>query len=442
MTLRHGKIPIATVIDPLHSLSEGHTGHVPDMTAPHDEHHPGTTAAPATLAEILAPFDERRFLDEKWLQEPVAVTGTPGRFRSLLTRGDIDRLLRENGPDEIEVRVMREGETTPAGRYSAVPPGPRGYYRRRMFDPEAVRQAAADGGAVMINFAERRIPALAELAYGLELAFGAETVAHAVATSTGGPALDVHCDVPEVLVLQIEGRRRWRVFPPGRPDPLKGGPVKLRRGMRPQWEGELEPGDLLYLPCGWPHCAGGSGPSLHVSMAVTAPPRVQVLQWFMERAKGHAAFRRRLPVWAGPDAVAAEIRRLATDIRTELEGADVRDYLDWRDQGGRPHPGRCLADGAGGANPDGRLTPESVLRLRIPRRPLVRERPEVRQLEVRAGGLRHLYDPRIAPMIERIATGRRLTARELAATVSATMAAEDALDALGRLLADGFVVEL
>ena len=401
-----------------------------------------TAAAPATLAEVLAPFDERRFLEEKWLREPLAVSGTPGRFRGLLTRGDVDRLLRENGPDELAVRVMRAGETLPARRYAAAPPGPRGDYRRRLIDPEAVRRAAADGGAVMIDYAERRIPALAELAYGLELALGAETVAHAIAALTGGPALDVHCDAPEVLVLQIEGRRRWRVYPPGWPDPLKGGPVKPRKGMRPYWEGDLGPGDLLYLPCGWPHCAGGTEPSLHVAMAVTAPPGVQVLQWLTERAQGRAAFRRRLPVWAGPDAVAAELRRLAADIRTELEDADVRDYLDWRDQAGRPHPGRCLADGAGGAVPDGRLTPESVLRLRIPRRPLVRERPERRQLEVRAGGRRHTYDPRIAPMIELLATGRRLTARELAAAVAPAMAAEDALDAVGRLLADGFVVEL
>ena len=400
------------------------------------------SAAPATLAEVLAPFDERRFLDEKWLKEPLAVTGTPGRFRGLLTFSDVDRLLRENGPDEIEVRVMREGEMLPTRRYSATPPGPRGYYRRRLIDPEAVRRAAAGGGAVMLNFAERRIPALAELAYGLELAFGSETVANVVATPTGGPALDVHCDAPEVIVLQIEGRRGWRVYPPGRPDPLKGGPVQLRPGTRPHWEGDLGPGDLLYLPCGWPHCAGGSGASLHVAMAVTAPPGVQVLQWLVERTQGRAAFRRRLPVWAGPDAAAAELRRLAADIQTELEHADVRDYLDWRDQAGRPHPGRCLADGAGGTCPGGRLTPESVLRLRIPRRPLVRDRPELGQLEVRAGGRRHMYDPRIAPMIELLATGRRLTARQLATTVSAAMAAEDALDALGRLLADGFAVEL
>ena len=412
------------------------------MTAPHNEHNPSAAAAPATLAEILAPFNERRFLDEKWLKEPLAVTGTPGRFRGLLTRGDVDRLLRENGPDEMAVRIMRAGEALPTRTYSAVLPGPRGDYRRRMIDPEAVRRAAANGGAVMIDFAERRIPALADLAYGLELALGAETVAHAVAAPTGGPALDVHCDAPEVLALQIEGRRRWRVYPPGWPDPLKGGPVKLRRGMRPHWEGELGPGDLLYVPCGWPHCAGGAEPSLHVAMAVTAPPGVQVLQWLVERTQGRAAFRRRLPVWAGPDAVAVELRRLAADIQTELEHADVRDYLDWRDQAGRPHPGRCLADGAGGACPDGRLTPESVLRLRIPRRPLVRKHPENGQIEVRAGGRRHTYDSRIAPMIELLATGHRLTARELAATASAAMAAEDALDALGRLLADGFVVEL
>ena len=216
----------------------------------------------------------------------------------------------------------------------------------------------------------------------------------------------------------------------------------LREGMRPQWEGELGPGDLLYLPCGWPHCAEGSEPSLHVAMAVTAPPGVQVLQWLVERTKGRAAFRRRLPVWAGPDAVAAELRRIAADVQTELEHADVRDFLDWRDQGGRPRPGRCLAGGAGGPGPDGRPSPESVLRMRVPRRPLVREHPDRRELEVRAGGGRHIYDSRLAPMIELIATGRRLTARELTAAVADALDAEDALDALGHLLADGFVVEL
>src|SRR6266496_5905184 len=66
-----------------------------------------------------------------------------------------------------------------------------------------------------------------------------------------------HYDVHDVFVLQVAGRKRWRVHEPVLADPLGDQPWEQRRGAvaaqaseAPVLDELLEPGDALYLPRG------------------------------------------------------------------------------------------------------------------------------------------------------------------------------------------------
>lgn len=67
----------------------------------------------------------------------------------------------------------------------------------------------------------------------------------------GGAGLGPHHDETEIFTLQIEGRKRWRLFhqvptpDPGFPDPSTLG--------APAYDFLLEAGDALYHPRGWIH---------------------------------------------------------------------------------------------------------------------------------------------------------------------------------------------
>jgi 50S ribosomal protein L16 3-hydroxylase len=77
-----------------------------------------------------------------------------------------------------------------------------------------------------------------------------------VSWASDGGGVGPHTDSYDVFLLQVQGRRRWRVAPPegaGEPELIAGLPLKILRRFRPVHDWVLEPGDMLYLPPGWGH---------------------------------------------------------------------------------------------------------------------------------------------------------------------------------------------
>src|SRR5208283_1139855 len=81
-----------------------------------------------------------------------------------------------------------------------------------------------------------------------------------------------HYDTHEVFVVQVGGRKRWRIYEPPIVLPHRSQPF-VRAGYAPPaplLECELCPGDLLYLPRGYVHSATTSeGYSAHVTIGLT-----------------------------------------------------------------------------------------------------------------------------------------------------------------------------
>jgi ribosomal protein L16 Arg81 hydroxylase len=86
----------------------------------------------------------------------------------------------------------------------------------------------------------------------------------------------------DVFVLQLDGVKDWTVYHvpvvapfnehmvgrPGSDDPT--GLVGFNGA--PHWQGQLVPGDLLYIPRGWVHEArtGPDGPSMHLTITANS----------------------------------------------------------------------------------------------------------------------------------------------------------------------------
>lgn len=62
-----------------------------------------------------------------------------------------------------------------------------------------------------------------------------------------------HVDSYDVFLLQVAGRRRWRVSFGGSTALREHVPLKMLARFEPQQAWLLEPGDMLYLPPGWAH---------------------------------------------------------------------------------------------------------------------------------------------------------------------------------------------
>ena len=118
----------------------------------------------------------------------------------------------------------------------------------------------------------------------LESEFGCMVGSNAYLTPQGSQGFAPHYDDVDVLVLQLEGRKRWRVRPPLRKGdalPRASSRDFSEEEVREESEGSMDvtlgPGDVLYLPRGWIHQAetadglagatGKGGHSLHLTVS-------------------------------------------------------------------------------------------------------------------------------------------------------------------------------
>ena len=74
-----------------------------------------------------------------------------------------------------------------------------------------------------------------------------------VSWASDGGGVGPHLDAYDVFLLQVQGRRRWRVGRAKQPQWVADAPLKRLANFEPEQEWVLEPGDMLYLPPNWGH---------------------------------------------------------------------------------------------------------------------------------------------------------------------------------------------
>ncbi len=129
-----------------------------------------------------------------------------------------------------------------------------------------------------------------------------------------GGGVGPHIDSYDVFLLQVEGRRRWRVGRVARPRLRDDVPLKMLAGFAPRDEWLLEAGDMLYLPPGWGHDGVAVGACITASIGFRAPAATalaaETLQRLAEAALDEGAG---IASGAKRDALYAERGQSATD---------------------------------------------------------------------------------------------------------------------------------
>lgn len=122
---------------------------------------------------------------------------------------------------------------------------------------ERVLEQYASGATLVLQGLHRIWPPLVDFARDLGLALNQPLQINAYLTPAGSQGFATHYDTHDVFVLQVDGRKHWRIHPPVLPDPLE----KQQWGGRADEVGAtaqgpaaldvvLAPGDALYLPRG------------------------------------------------------------------------------------------------------------------------------------------------------------------------------------------------
>lgn len=105
-----------------------------------------------------------------------------------------------------------------------------------------------------------------------------------ISYASDGGGVGAHWDAYDVFLLQVHGRRRWRVGPTRDRRLIDGLPVKILRHFEPDREWLLEPGDMLYLPPMWGHDGVAEGDDcMTCSVGFRAPSRTELARDLLQR---------------------------------------------------------------------------------------------------------------------------------------------------------------
>ncbi len=244
--------------------------------------------SPAALGLTLDPVEPERFFDEYWEQRPLVVArGEAARFDSLLSAADVERLVCETGLRVPAFRLVKEGAQLPLAGYTEdIAWRPGSFSGTAVVD--RVAEEFAGGATIVLQALHLHWPALALYCRELEIALGCPVQANAYFTPASARGFAVHHDTHDVFILQVAGRKRWRVYEPVVELPLKDQRWSPSLGDpgEPVEDLVLEAGDTLYLPRGWPHEATTSDDeSLHLTIGMHPPTRLDALRMALGRVR-------------------------------------------------------------------------------------------------------------------------------------------------------------
>lgn len=248
-----------------------------------------------TLAEVLAPLEPAEFLREYVGRCPAILKGTPGRFHQLVTWPDLNQALTTIRADNERVLLIKNARPLPPSSYLFAS-GSKG---AAQVNGSALIKHVAAGATLVVGKVDELLAPVRRLAESSEKLFQIRTGVNLYAGWRTDNAFDVHWDKHDTLILQVKGRKDWKIWAPTREHPLAEEPVESAPTDEPYWQGVLQDGDVLYMPRGWWHVAHPRNQlSLHITVGLKHPTGIDFLGWILERAKASVQARSDVPHWA------------------------------------------------------------------------------------------------------------------------------------------------
>jgi 50S ribosomal protein L16 3-hydroxylase len=207
-----------------------------------------------------------QFMRRYWQRRPLLVRQALDDFSLPL---DARALFELAGDERVESRLV----TSFAGWDLS-----HGPFSRRRIPPLAKR-----GWTLLVQGVDQHDDRAAELLARFRFVPDARLDDLMVSYASDGGGVGPHIDAYDVFLLQVAGRRRWRIGRGNARDLVPDLPLQVLRKFKPEREWVLEPGDMLYLPPGVAHegtAVGGN--CMTCSIGFRAPAWRELLEPWLE----------------------------------------------------------------------------------------------------------------------------------------------------------------
>lgn len=221
---------------------------------------------------LLGGISPQTFMRRHWQKKPLMVRGAWPGVSPPLARPALFELAQR---DDVESRLVRRS-------------GARWTMRRGPLGKRSLPPLSQPDWTLLVQGVDLHDELAAAMLDRFRFVPAARLDDLMISFATPGGGVGPHLDSYDVFLLQVHGRRRWRIGPVPDASLVDGLPVKILRHFQPTEEWVLEPGDMLYLPPLWGHDGIAEDECMTCSIGFRAPGRIslaaQLLQHLAERA--------------------------------------------------------------------------------------------------------------------------------------------------------------
>jgi ribosomal protein L16 Arg81 hydroxylase len=222
------------------------------------------------LKYLLSPITENRFFEKYWEKQPVLIKrNNPAYFQDILSLEIIDEYLATKGLRFPEIKVIKNGEWLISNT--------KGILKRyslgtKFIDITNLLDYYSDGATIIFLALDRHLPSISELCRGLQKILNIHIQANVYLTPRTSKGFNAHFDTHDVFILQVEGKKHWKIWNNKLKFPLKHQEQIFGKDQEkkiPDIDIVLEKGDTLYIPRGFIH-SGSSlrDNSMHITVGI------------------------------------------------------------------------------------------------------------------------------------------------------------------------------
>ena len=214
---------------------------------------------------LLGGLSPEQFMRRHWQKKPLVVRQALPGIAPAATRAELARLAAS---EDVESRLVTAFEGKWAMRQGPLPKLP---------------PFSKAGWTLLVQGLDLHLPAAHDLLARFRFVPEARLDDLMISYATDGGGVGPHFDSYDVFLIQVQGRRRWRIGRQKDARMLDGVPLKIIANFMPEEEFVLEPGDMLYLPPGWAHDGVAEGECMTCSVGFRAPWRAELARELLTR---------------------------------------------------------------------------------------------------------------------------------------------------------------
>ncbi len=216
---------------------------------------------------LLGGLSPAQFMRRHWQKKPLLVRQALPGVAPPLPRAELFALAAS---DAVESRLVVHGANGWTLRHGPLP--------RRALPP-----LAQPGWTLLVQGLDLHLQAAHELLARFRFVPDARLDDLMLSYASDGGGVGPHLDSYDVFLIQVHGRRRWRIGRASDRSVVDGLPLKILRHFEPQHDWLLEPGDMLYLPPGWAHDGVAVGDCMTASVGFRAPGPAELARELLAR---------------------------------------------------------------------------------------------------------------------------------------------------------------